>query len=67
MTCTNCVGGNDCAATATCTSIPGSYNCTCNLGYAGNGSFCAGKLCVLVALSRKLIERAGFVLSRRCE
>ena len=31
---------------STCTNTIGiwSYNCACNIGYSGNGYFCAGKL-----------------------
>ncbi len=36
---------NDCDGNATCADIDGSYNCTCNEGYIGNGTEfnCFGK------------------------
>jgi len=33
-------GGNNCAATATCLNIPGSFSCTCNSEYFGSGVVC---------------------------
>ena len=36
-------GSHDCHINASCTNIPGSYNCTCRPGYQGNGSICKGK------------------------
>lgn len=34
---------NDCDANAECFNTHGSYNCTCKIGYEGNGTVCAGK------------------------
>ena len=31
----------NCATLATCTNTIGSYYCTCNIGYGGNGTVCA--------------------------
>ena len=33
-----------CAMNATCSNIEGSYNCSCDTGFYGNGSTC-GELC----------------------
>jgi hypothetical protein len=33
-------GIDDCDANATCTNSPGSFDCACNAGYAGDGSSC---------------------------
>ena len=39
-----CVNGNNtCALNATCTNTEGSYNCSCNPGYTGNGENCTSK------------------------
>ena len=32
-----------CHTSAACTNTLGSYNCQCNSGYTGNGTFCEGK------------------------
>jgi len=34
---------NNCNSSAFCNNTFGSYTCTCNLGYIGNGIFCDGK------------------------
>jgi len=31
-----------CHTLATCTNTPGTFSCTCNLGYTGNGYSCTG-------------------------
>ena len=34
---------DDCHRYATCTDIePGKYECTCNIGYSGDGKTCIG-------------------------
>ena len=33
-------GVNDCSPDATCTDTVGSFNCTCDTGYSGNGTAC---------------------------
>ncbi|XP_078667268.1 mucin-4-like [Branchiostoma floridae x Branchiostoma belcheri] len=33
-------GTHNCHAQATCTNMEGSFNCTCNTGYAGDGNTC---------------------------
>lgn len=35
------VGLAKCDQNANCTNTVGSYNCTCNAGYTGNGTYCA--------------------------
>ena len=37
-------GINDCHVKASCTNTHGSFTCECQLGYAGNGSFCEGEI-----------------------
>ena len=34
--------GNDCHERAECTNTEGSYNCSCNVGYTGDGFNCTG-------------------------
>jgi MYXO-CTERM domain-containing protein len=34
-------GTDDCDVNATCTNTPGSFECACNVGYAGDGRTCA--------------------------
>ena len=39
-----CENGEDnCHRNAECTDTIGSYNCSCNSGYSGNGFKCIGK------------------------
>lgn len=33
-----------CHANGNCTNVKGSFNCNCNRGFQGNGSFCEGVL-----------------------
>lgn len=35
-------GSHDCSSNATCISLKGSYECTCNLGFEGDGRVCVG-------------------------
>lgn len=38
-----CVSGHGCDTNAECTNSVGTYSCTCNTGYAGNGFYCNGR------------------------
>ena len=44
------MGTHDCHMNAKCTNTDGSYNCTCNNGYEGDGVNCTSKLCVCVGV-----------------
>ena len=44
------LGTHDCAAEATCTDTDGSYTCTCNTGYDGDGTDCLSKNFVSILL-----------------
>jgi hypothetical protein len=37
-------GADNCDTNADCTDTPGSFTCTCNQGYTGDGFSCAGEL-----------------------
>ena len=37
-----CNGRNDCDRNAMCSNTEGSFDCTCNAGYSGNGRQCPG-------------------------
>lgn len=37
-----CAGVNNCDGDATCSNNDGSYDCTCNSGYSGDGRQCDG-------------------------
>ena len=40
---------NNCSLNAQCTDTEGSYNCTCNVGYEGNGTHCSSKLIIILS------------------
>lgn len=42
------MGADICDPNANCTNTIGSYNCTCNPGYSGNGFLCSSKLVVII-------------------
>ena len=38
---------HDCSEFAVCADIDGSYECSCNFGYTGNGTVCTSKIFVV--------------------
>ena len=38
-----CVRNNPCDTNAQCTNTDGSYTCSCNAGYTGDGTICTGE------------------------
>ena len=43
-------GDNNCSSNANCTDTIGSYDCTCNVGYAGDGFTCEGTIKVVYSI-----------------
>ena len=43
-----------CDINANCINIPGSFNCTCNVGYSGNGFDCNGTRSFFIPKKKKL-------------
>ena len=42
------VGMNKCDSNAICTDVAGSFTCTCNQGYTGNGTTCTSEYTILI-------------------
>ena len=42
---------HNCDVNAYCTDTVGSFNCTCNPGYIGNGALCTGKHLIIFVVS----------------
>ena len=47
-----CCAGSSCHINSTCSDSLGSFNCSCNDGFTGNGTFCSGILSTIVFVFR---------------
>ena len=49
-----CQVSSPCSSDASCADTPGSFTCTCNTGFIGDGFTCAGELlfCFIVRCNR---------------
>ena len=45
-----CLSNSTCDANATCNNTEGSYTCTCDSGYSGDGISCDGMYCTKVVI-----------------
>ena len=56
------IGNHSCHESATCHNNQGSYTCSCNSGYAGDGIFCTSKCIYLLirVYSKHVIQLCGF-------
>ena len=44
------LGRDNCDDNATCTDTDGSFACTCNIGYSGDGLSCTG-ICLILLMT----------------
>ena len=49
------IGTDNCDARAVCTNIIGSFTCTCQTGYTGNGVTCTGMQCQALRLKEHFL------------
>jgi len=57
-------GKHNCSATAVCKNTEGSYNCTCNPGYYGDGTYCKeASTCKEIFDTNLYKENKAYILS----
>ena len=59
-----CLQLSPCHSDATCQNVIGSYKCSCNTGYVGNGIICSGKTkkipgCITITSSDLVLKTRG--------
>jgi hypothetical protein len=57
-----CLTDSPCHANATCNNTEGSYMCTCDSGYSGDGFTCNGKLFTTWVKEWKCPQKKGITL-----
>ena len=56
-------GTANCDSNAACTDTEGSFTCTCNVGYTGDGTNCTGKSIPLYEKALFFVVKNACVLS----
>jgi hypothetical protein len=62
-----CLSNSTCDANATCNNTEGSYTCTCDSGYSGDGISCDGMHCTKVVITTRntALDRPNLGLGTR--
>ena len=57
-----CSQGSPCHSNAACANNAGSYSCTCNSGYFGNGTSCSGKRRECYFTLKRVLNEMTFII-----